>query len=402
VNEAEANTLELRVLVLAPTQADAAASRDVLGHGGFAHAICAQPNDVRHELEAGVGVVILTEAALRPPGGCVLEDWLRTQPAWSDLPIVLLMRGGPEALTPPLGPYGNLIVLDRPVRVATLVSVVRSALLARRRQYQIRDHLAQRARDQEALRHAHAELERRVEERTAELCESQARALQAERLAAIGQMVAGLAHESRNALQRCQSCLSVLSVKLGDRPDLLDLLNRMQAAQDDLLRLFDEVRAYAAPVHVEIGPCDLAKVWRQAWADLEPLRHGRVAFLHEALAVPTTCRADGFHIKQVFRNVLENALSAAADPVHVSIDSAAAALRGHPAVRLRIRDNGPGFAGVERRKVFEPFVTTKLHGTGLGLAICKRIVDAHGGTIAVGDGEGQGAEIIITLPRGTS
>ncbi len=72
---------------------------------------------------------------------------------------------------------------------------------------------------------------------------------------------------------------------------------------------------------------------------------------------------------------------------------------GLEALRVTVRDHGSGFAGIVRQKVFEPFVTTKVRGTGLGLAICKRIVEAHGGTIAVGDGPGPGAEVLVTLPR---
>jgi signal transduction histidine kinase len=397
---ADRNGLELRILVAASTRADAAVSRAVLARAGFAGAVCTNPDEVCCELERGAGAVVLSEETLSPARFGCLADWLGRQPPWSDLPVVLLARGGPDSLPHPVGGLGNVIVLDRPVRIATLVSVLRSALRARERQYQIRDHLAERERAQEALRQAHAGLERRVEERTAELRETQAKALRAERLAAIGQMVTGLAHESRNALQRCQSCLSVLGVRLADRPELTDLLDRMQVAQDDLHRLFNEVRDYAAPINLDIGVCDLAAVWRQAWEDLEPLRQGRGASLVEASAAAhTRCLADAFRLKQVFRNLLENALGAGADPVRVVVACAAMEMDGREAVRVTVRDNGPGFAGVDTRRFFEPFVSTKAKGTGLGLAICKRVVEAHGGTIAVSDGHGPGAEVLVTLPR---
>lgn len=97
--------------------------------------------------------------------------------------------------------------------------------------------------------------------------------------------------------------------------------------------------------------------------------------------------------------MLENALAAAADPVRVVVGCTGAELAGREALRVAVRDNGPGFAGLDRQKVFEPFVTTKVHGTGLGLAICKRIVEAHGGEIAVGNGHDPGAEVLVTLPR---
>ena len=67
--------------------------------------------------------------------------------------------------------------------------------------------------------------------------------------------------------------------------------------------------------------------------------------------------------------------------------------------RVVVQDNGPGFTAEQRRKLFEPFHTTKVRGTGLGLAICKRVVEAHGGRIEVGEGSAPGAEVIILLPR---
>jgi signal transduction histidine kinase len=86
----------------------------------------------------------------------------------------------------------------------------------------------------------------------------------------------------------------------------------------------------------------------------------------------------------------------------VTVACGPAELGGRPAVRVSVRDDGPGLTEEQRRRVFEPFFTTKVKGTGLGLAIVKRIVEAHGGTVAVGDAPGGGAEVVFTLPRGTS
>jgi PAS domain S-box-containing protein len=247
---------------------------------------------------------------------------------------------------------------------------------------------------------ARAELERRVEERTAQLQEAQQKALRAERLAAVGQIAAGLAHESRNALQRNQACLSVLALKLRDRPAELELLARMQRAQDDLHHLYEEVREYAAPLRLEVRPCRLAGLWRAAWADLGPAREGTGAERHEGPgAGDCECAVDPFQIQQVFRNLLENALAAGGSPPRVEVRCESAALEGREAVRVRVRDNGTGFLPEARRKLFEPLFTTKVRGTGLGLAICKRIIEAHRGRIEVADGPGPGAEILITLPR---
>ncbi|HEX5272790.1 MAG TPA: HAMP domain-containing sensor histidine kinase, partial [Gemmataceae bacterium] len=281
-----------------------------------------------------------------------------------------------------------------------LVTLGRTSLLSRYHALLEKSHLEELRRAEEALRRANAELERRVEERTAALREAQKRVLQAERLAAIGQMMAGLAHESRNALQRIQAGVSLLDLHLQGQPDVLSLVNKIQRAQDDLHDLFEEVREYAAPIHVEPRPCDPAEVWRAAWADLAPDREGRDAELREELAgTALHCEASPSHLKQVFRNLLHNALSAARDPVRIVIHCSDAEVNGQPGVRVAVRDNGPGFTRGQRERAFEPFFTTKAKGTGLGLAICKRIVEAHGGRIEVGADGTPGAEVVITLPR---
>jgi PAS domain S-box-containing protein len=229
---------------------------------------------------------------------------------------------------------------------------------------------------------------------------AQERTLQAERLAAIGQMMTGLAHESGNALARSQACLEMLSLEVQDRPEAVDLVGRIQKAQDHLRQLYEEVRNYAAPLHLEREACHLDAVWRQAWANLVGQRHGRQATLREQCAdVDLRCTIDPFRLEQVFRNILENALAACKDPVEIVVRCADATLDGQPGLRVEVSDNGPGLKPEQQRRIFEPFFTTKTKGTGLGMAIAKRIVEAHGGHIAAGTATGRGAEIRITLPR---
>ena len=235
-----------------------------------------------------------------------------------------------------------------------------------------------------------------------DLQEAQARVVQTERLAAVGQMAAGLAHESRNALQRSQACLSMLGLRLADRPDVADLLERAQRAQDDLHRLYEGALHYAAPVRLEAGPCDLAEVWREAWADLAATpKWGEAELVEAGGDIPTVAQADCFHMRRLFRNLFENARTAVTGPLRVTIRWAATTLRQRPALQVSVRDNGPGFPPEARGRLFEAFFTTKTRGTGLGLALCKRVVDEHGGRIETGTDDGPGAEVIITLPRST-
>lgn len=228
----------------------------------------------------------------------------------------------------------------------------------------------------------------------------QERALQTERLAAIGQMVAGLAHESGNALARSRACLEMLSWEVEDRPEAREMIVSIQKAQDHLKQLYEDVRGYAAPIKLEREPWDLSIVWRQAWDNLSVMRQGREAALCEKTAGrDLTCSIDPFRLGQVFRNILENSLAACPDPVRVEIGISEVELDGRPALLVSVRDNGPGLTAEQRLRIFEPFFTTKIKGTGLGMAIAKRIVEAHGGRITVGEGSLAGAEIQITLPR---
>jgi hypothetical protein len=133
------------------------------------------------------------------------------------------------------------------------------------------------------------------------LKQAQERTLQAERLAAIGQMVAGLAHESGNALARSQACLEMLAMEVEDRPEALNLIARIQKAQNHLQQLYGEVRNYAAPLKLEHQRQSLRSIWRQAWANLAERQHGRTASLQEECeGVDLHCLVDAFRLEQVF------------------------------------------------------------------------------------------------------
>ena len=229
--------------------------------------------------------------------------------------------------------------------------------------------------------------------------EAHERMLRTERLAGIGQMITGLAHESRNALQRIQSCSEMLELEVEGNEEALRLLHRLQRAQDDLRRLLDEVRSFAAPILLERSTCDLANTWREAWNLLETVRRGRDAALDEdAERVDVKICGDRFRLVQLFRNLLENSLAACSDPVRIGIRCREVAHNEQPALEISVLDNGPGLSPDARQSVFEPFFTTKTKGTGLGMAIARQIVDAHGGRIELG-AAAHGAEFIVTLPR---
>lgn len=233
--------------------------------------------------------------------------------------------------------------------------------------------------------------------------EEHRRLLQSERLAAIGQMVTGLAHESRNALQRTHACLDMLRTEVEDRSEAVRLVDRIEEAQDDLHRLYEQLREYAAPLRMRARPASVSQILRMAWQRLELVRSGRdVEIEEEGPDVDTVCEIDTFALEQVFRNVFENSLAACKDPVRIHVSYREVDSKADPALVVSIRDNGPGLDPEQRSRIFEPFFTTKTKGTGLGMAIAKRLVDAHGGTIALGTELGSGAELVITIPRNST
>ena len=182
-------------------------------------------------------------------------------------------------------------------------------------------------------------------------------------------------------------------------PEALDLIGRIQKAQDHLRFLYEEVRGYAAPLKLQRERADLRTVWRQAWESLALRRKDMTATLHEEEAgLDLTFAFDVFRLEQVFRNILDNALAACHNPVRIAIVCQEVEQGGRRGVCVAVRDNGPGLSAEQKKRIFEPFFTTKTKGTGLGMAIVQRIVEAHGGQITVGDAPGGGAEILIILP----
>jgi signal transduction histidine kinase len=191
----------------------------------------------------------------------------------------------------------------------------------------------------------------------------------------------------------------MLALEVGDRPEALELLTRVQNAQNHLQQLYDEVRGYAAPIKLEREHWPLDSVWRQAWQNLAFRRQGRLTHLCEEVdGVDLSLAIDPFRLEQVFRNVFENSLAACRDSVEVRIRCRDELHEGNPVLRVSVRDNGPGLSAEVRRRIFDPFFTTRTKGTGLGMAIARRIIEAHGGHISA-DPEGPGAEIHFLLPR---
>jgi len=232
-----------------------------------------------------------------------------------------------------------------------------------------------------------------------DLIDAQRRSVQQERLAAIGQTMAGLAHESRNAFQRSQAALETLALELEDRPNASLLLERIQRANDHLLHLYEEVLQFAKPVRLDLRQCDIVEIAESTCRHIAQAAktssdcfkvsiHGRIRSIV----------ADAFAVEQILRNLLENAMvvSPADKSVLVVISSTWQGER--PSLQVEVIDEGPGIPLENRERIFEPFFSTRSKGTGLGLPIARRLAEAHGGSLELKSGP-SGTTAILMLPE---
>lgn len=308
-------------------------------------------------------------------------------PNWSEYTIIILDRRLPDGNADELLPRLKQLAPGTSFIVATGHNDLDGTITA------LQDGAADYI-----LKPINADLLRASMLRLARMHAAERRARQNERLAAIGQMVTAIAHESRNSLQRIQSAVEMLQMDLGD-PHMEELA-RIERATDNIRELLEEVRSYAAPINLDRENCNISKVWQSAWSQVAGSRpEGNLSLKEHTIGCHLTCSIDRFRFEQVFRNLFENSLAACASAPQVAVKCAETHNLGQKSLRISVCDNGTGIAECHRDKAFEPFYTTKQKGTGLGMAIVKRIVEAHGGSVTIGPNREPGAELIITLPR---
>ncbi len=219
----------------------------------------------------------------------------------------------------------------------------------------------------------------------------------AEKLAAVGTVSAGLAHEIRNPLNAAGLQLQLLErrlAKITDDPKVMEPAATVKEEIGRLGHLVTDFLTFARPQALNLRELDLRNVVQQVM-DLErPVAEERGLELRTSLPeTPVVIDADVERLKQVVLNLVRNALDAVppGGTVSVSVDHYGAG------ARLVVRDTGPGIPDEIRGRIFEPFFTTKEMGTGLGMAITHSLVDLHGGSIEVDNDHG--AIFTITLPR---
>lgn len=404
---------QLRVLVLAPSGADAAVATRILADAGIVACGCSSLADLCERLDDGAGALLLTEEALFGDQPELLATQLGAQPAWSDVPLIVLTTSSDDAqwsevLGSLFAASGNLTLIERPCRAATLASAVQVALRARRKQYEVRELLE---REQRARREASQALEqaRQSEAAREALLESEraarADAERANRLK--DEFLATLSHELRTPLAVILSWSRVLQVKFGDGGEQLRrglaIISDNAGAQAQIISdLLDMSRIMSGKVGLETQPMDLATLVAQAVASHVPAAEakGIAIELDQALAGDQVI-ADSTRLQQVFWNLLSNAIKFTPAGGRVTVRTSAVGAR----LQVSVHDTGEGIARDFLPHLFDRFrqadgsAARRHGGLGLGLAIVKQLVELHGGTIeARSDGAGRGSCFVVSLP----
>jgi len=376
--------LEERTLVLAPIGRDGALAVDILRRAELAAVEFRDPASLARAVQEGAGAMLIAEEALSPEALRILAGALDKQPPWSDLPVLVFVAPGerhafPDRLEWMSNALGNVTVVERPVRVATLVTAVRAALRARRRQYAARATM-------EALQLREAEL-RVADQRKDEF-------------------LAMLAHELRNPMAALSVALELLATGEEGSPRATRLHATARRQIQHLVRLVDDLleisRITRGTFELRRVDLDLRGVFEAAVNDARPLLEARdivLAVTSTTGSVPI--HADATRVEQVISNLLSNAAKFTEPGGRVEISLG---VSGEEALVV-VRDTGRGIPDRMTDQVFEPFVQVDpgldraKGGLGLGLTLVRRLVEMHGGRVAASSGgPGRGSTFEVRLP----
>jgi signal transduction histidine kinase/CheY-like chemotaxis protein len=373
-----------RILVLAPLGRDADLTVAMLEEAGLSAQVCADMGALVAGIQKGAGLALVTSESLTPSAISEISSALRRQPNWSDIPVLVFTPPGWNETTSGadmldrLRALGNLSLLERPIRVATLLSAVEAALRARRRQYEIRDLLAQ----------LHEGMHQR------------------------DRFLAMLGHELRNPLNALLIALQNLGwAEAHPSEPNVELTAQQEgiiARQTRILsRLVDDLlevsRVTTGKVTLRRNGLDLAGL-AQSVADSfrSPAQERGVELRLRAQEwSPVWVEGDETRLGQVLSNLLANAVkyTPAGGSVEVVVER-----EGRQAV-LAVRDTGVGIEPDVLPRIFDLFrqgdrtLDRAGGGLGIGLTLVRSLVELHGGTIeAQSGGLGQGSEFLVRLP----
>jgi PAS domain S-box-containing protein len=239
---------------------------------------------------------------------------------------------------------------------------------------------------------------KRAESHQAALQESLRRS---ETMSAMGQLVAGVAHEVRNPLFAISANLDALEIQFGDDSPHARTFAVLHREVERLSDLMQELLDYGRPHGLEMAPCALSEVVSQALCDSVPLaRTGEVELLDAVPGGLPRIPMDAKRMGQVLRNLIENAIQHTGPGGRVMVTATVCENHGLEQVVCSILDDGSGFREQDLPRIFEPFFTRRRGGTGLGLSIVARIVEEHGGRVTAANRPEGGAIMAVRLPTG--
>ena len=413
----ETDNPELRVLVFAPIGRDAAACANLLRRAGRSVLVCEHLAAMVDAVEEGAGAVFVAEEALFGKDTGRLTQWVERQPAWSDLPFVVLTSRNEEPrvvawrqqLTSALR---NVSLLERPIQPITLTSALRAALRARKRQYEVRALLDERERAAAVLEALVAERTRALQESNAELRKQMAERArveetlrQAQKIEAVGQLTGGIAHDFNNLLMVISGGLEMLprQTEPARRERLLDGMR--QAAQRGSA-LTKQLLAFSRRQALRPEAVNVAQQIEAMRELLDRSLRGDVQVAFQFTDDLWNIEVDAGELELVILNLAVNARDAmpSGGTITIKAENCPAyredGLEGDY-VRLSITDTGTGMPPEVLAHVFEPFYTTKEigKGSGLGLAQVHGFVKQSHGGVRIRSAVGCGATIELYLPR---
>ena len=380
ISQVDAQDAPTRVLLLPPTVRDGEAVGKVLKESGIDCAIYRTMSELCAAIDKGAGAVVVSEESLNQ-GAERMAQCVAKQPVWSDLPVLVLSRAGAESprLASTVLGLGNVTVVERPLRITTLLSLIQAALRARQRQYDVRAHLVE-------IAHARVEAERagRIKD----------------------EFLATLSHELRTPLNAILGWSQIIRRSNCDAADVeegIEVIERNARVQTQIIEdLLDMSRIISGKMRLDVQPINLSDVIRAAAETIGPAANAkeiRVQLVLDPRAA--TLSGDPNRLQQVFWNLLSNSIkfSPKGGRVQVLLER----IDSH--LEVSIIDSGDGIEPAFLPHVFDRFTqadaaTTRSHGgLGLGLAIVKQLVELHGGTVmAKSPGRGQGSTFVVLLP----
>jgi two-component system sensor histidine kinase PilS (NtrC family) len=219
-----------------------------------------------------------------------------------------------------------------------------------------------------------------------------------DRLAAVGRVAAGIAHEIRNPLAAMRGAIQVLRSEADSDPAQAELMEIILRESDRLNNIITDFLTYARPQRGELRETDVREPLRETFTLLRHSPEARADHVIEEdyPEEPVRALVDGAALRQVFWNLARNALSAmpAGGTLRIELRRTS-----HKRLRITFTDTGRGMTPEQVERLFEPFSSSTTGGTGLGLSIVYQIIRDHGGTINVRSREGHGTTIIIELPE---